>query len=165
MMLDVARHAGAGKLVSLAVVSRHTGISRGYLDQLATAMRNARLLRAASGRHGGYRLARPATEITMFEIIEAATGPLGVVDCIDDPAGCPRTEYCECRVVYALVDRRIAEVLKEYSLADLLEPDWVSSHSDTLAKSALAGVPLADRGSGYCGLGDCPARPEPESKN
>jgi DNA-binding IscR family transcriptional regulator len=42
------------------------------------------------------------------------------VDCIDDPEGCPRSEYCECRPVYDLINRRVSEVLDEFSLADLV---------------------------------------------
>ena len=45
MMLDVARNGGDGDPVSLANVAERTGISRGYLEQLAMALRTARLVR------------------------------------------------------------------------------------------------------------------------
>ena len=73
-------------------------------------------------------LARDPAAITMGQILEATIGPVCVVDCIEDPLGCPRTEFCECRVVYSLINRRISEVLDEYSLADLLDPTWLRSH-------------------------------------
>lgn len=38
---------------------------------------------------------------------------------------CPRADFCECRIVYALINERISEVLQEYTLADLLDPSWV----------------------------------------
>jgi Rrf2 family protein len=132
-MLDIARHGGDRKPVSLALVAERTGISRGYLEQLASMLRNNRLLRAISGRYGGYRLARQAPKITIFQIVEAVLGPICVVDCIDDPESCPRSEFCECRMVYTLINNRIAEVLKEYTLADLLDPSWVRNHRDVLA--------------------------------
>jgi Rrf2 family protein len=125
MMLDVARHGGDERPVSLAEVAERTDLSRGYLEQLAQALRNARLLRAVAGRHGGYLLARQAEEITVGDVIETAIGPVCVVDCIEDPEGCPRSEYCECRVVYAIINTRVAEVLHLYTLADLLDPAWV----------------------------------------
>jgi Rrf2 family protein len=132
MMLDVARNGGEDTPVSLATVAERTDLSRGYLEQLAQALRNARLLRGISGRHGGYRLATPAADITLDRIIEASIGPICLVDCIEDPVGCPRSEFCECRVVYSLINRRIADVLREYTLADLLDPTWVRDHVQAL---------------------------------
>jgi Rrf2 family protein len=132
-MLDIARHGGDKKPVSLTLVAERTGISRGYLEQLAAMLRNNRLLRSISGRYGGYRLARQAPKITIFQIVESVLGPVCVVDCIDDPESCPRSEFCECRMVYTLINNRIAEVLKEYTLADLLDPSWVRNHRDVLA--------------------------------
>jgi len=129
MMLDLARHGGLEKPVSLAAVAARTDISRGYLEQLAMAMRNARLVRGVAGRYGGYRLTEPPERITVGQIVEAATGPVCVVDCIDDPASCPRAEDCECRLVYSLVNERIAEVLREYTLADLLDPSWATGRA------------------------------------
>jgi len=128
MMLDVARNGGTETPVSLASVAERTDLSRGYLEQLAMSLRNARLLSSVAGRYGGYRLARDPAAITMGQILEATIGPVCVVDCIEDPLGCPRTEFCECRVVYSLINRRISEVLDEYSLADLLDPTWLRSH-------------------------------------
>jgi len=129
MMLDLARHGGLERPVSLAAVAERTDISRGYLEQLAMALRNARLVRGVAGRYGGYRLTEPPERITVGQIVEAATGPVCVVDCVDDPATCPRAEDCECRLIYGMVNERIAEVLREYTLADLLDPSWATGRA------------------------------------
>lgn len=131
-MLDVARHGGEETPVSLASVSDRTGISHGYLEQVALALRGARLVRGIAGRHGGYKLAVPASEITIRQIIEATIGPVCVVDCIDEPDGCPRADFCECRVVYALINQRIGEVLEEFTLADLADPSWMRETGEAL---------------------------------
>jgi len=125
LMIDVARNGDDETPVSLTVVAQRTGISRGYLEQLAMVLRNARLLKAVSGRHGGYRLVRPAAEISVGDIIQASIGEVSVVDCVEDPAACDRSDTCESRVVYSLINKRISDVLQEYSLADLLDPCWV----------------------------------------
>ena len=125
MMLDVTRHGGETAPVSLASVSERTGISHGYLEQVALALRSAGLVRGVAGRHGGYKLATAASEISIRRIIEATIGPICVVDCIDEPEACLRSDYCECRVVYALINQRIGEVLDEFSLADLADPKWL----------------------------------------
>jgi len=119
LMLDIARSGKDGRPVSLTSVTGRTDISRGYLEQLALPLRNANLLKAVSGRYGGYMLAKPATEITLGRIIEAAIGPINLVECVARPDDCMRSEGCECRMVYQLINRRITEVLDEYTLADL----------------------------------------------
>lgn len=130
MMLDLARHGGETRPVSLGEVAERTDISRGYLEQVAISLRSARLIRGVPGRQGGYRLPVPAREITIGQVVEALIGPISVVDCVQDPATCDRSDYCECRIVYRLINERIADVLESHSLADLMDPEWVSTHGD-----------------------------------
>jgi Rrf2 family protein len=145
MMVDLARHGGDRHPVSLATVANRTDLSRGYLEQVALALRNARLLRGVSGRKGGYCLANPASEISIGQVMEALIGPICLVDCLEDPQICTRTGFCECRVVYKLINHQIAEVLRSYTLADLLDPDWVRSHGGEI-DSSLPEVALSDAG-------------------
>jgi len=162
LMLDVARNGEDGSPVSLASVSERTGISRGYLEQLALALRNSRLVRGVAGRHGGYRLSEVPSDITIGQIVEASIGPVCLVDCLEDPMTCPRAEFCECRIVYSLINERISEVLQEYTLADLLDPSWVRRHDTPTADHLLrpGPVPETEGGRGIpeddaevCGLG------------
>jgi Rrf2 family protein len=165
MMLDVARNGGQETPVSLATVAERTGISRGYLEQLALALRNARLVRGIAGRYGGYELIVPPSEITIRQIVEAAIGPIYVVDCLEDPTTCPRAEFCECRIVYALINNRIAEVLREYTLADLLKPSWVRTGRGTVDDQILTPMPFTGAGLDPTGTfaDDCPMQgAEPE---
>jgi Rrf2 family protein len=143
MMLDIARNGGQKSPVSLASVSQRTGISHGYLEQVALALRGAHLVRGVAGRHGGYTLSCPADKICIRQIIEATIGPVCVVDCIDEPEACPRAEFCECRVVYALINQRIGEVLEEFSLADLADPSWMKETGEAVT-GRLVGLDLKD---------------------
>ena len=149
MMLDVARNGGEVEPVSLASVAGRTDLSRGYLEQLALALRNARLLKGIAGRKGGYRLAAPAGEITVAQVVEASIGPINLVDCLEDPASCPRSDFCECRVVYRLINNRVVEVMQEYTLADLLDPSWVRAHLEPGHELPLELTEAADVGCGW----------------
>jgi Rrf2 family protein len=142
MMLDVARHGGSGKPLSLAAISERIGVSRGYLEQLAASLRNARLIRSVSGRHGGYQLALPASEIPIRDIIEATIGPICIVECVDDPELCIRSHDCECRLLYALINERITEVLRAYTVSDLLDPEWARTVREQLPDFP---IPVAHR--------------------
>jgi Rrf2 family protein len=127
MVLEIARHGEEGGPVSLAIVSKRAGVSRGYLEQLAVALRNARITRGVAGRHGGFKLARAATEISIGDIVEATIGRMCIVDCLEDPDSCSRASECECRPLYGLINHRIAEVLRSFTIADLLDSDRLNS--------------------------------------
>ena len=132
LMLDVARNGRDNGPVSLSSVAERTAISRGYLEQVALSLRSASLLHGICGRRGGYRLAVPADEITVGRIFEALIGPISIVDCVDDPAACPRGECCECRIVYRLINDRIVEVLQAHTLTDLMDPDWMRTYGNVI---------------------------------
>jgi Rrf2 family protein len=56
--------------------ARGSGIPGGFLLKVLKPLVNARILISLKGPHGGYRLARPASKVTLLEIIEAVDGPL-----------------------------------------------------------------------------------------
>ncbi|MDC0137107.1 Rrf2 family transcriptional regulator [Planktomarina temperata] len=61
----------AGELASLADISRRQNISLPYLEQLFVKLRRGNLVVSVRGPNGGYRLARPAHDIRVVEILEA----------------------------------------------------------------------------------------------
>jgi len=124
-MIAITRLAEDSKPVSLDRVAQRTRVSRRYLEQLALALKHASLLRSVSGKGGGYRLARPAAEIKVGEIIEAAIGPINIVECVRHPDACLMVDVCECRLFYLLLNRRISEVLNEFTLHDLADQGWL----------------------------------------
>jgi Rrf2 family iron-sulfur cluster assembly transcriptional regulator len=69
-MADLALHKGDG-LMSLAELSKRQDISLPYLEQLFVKLRRAELVESVRGPGGGYRLARPASEIRVVEIFAA----------------------------------------------------------------------------------------------
>jgi Rrf2 family protein len=128
MILDVAQHGGDRTPVPLAAVATRTDLSHGYLEQMASGLRRARLIRGVSGRKGGYRLAMPASEIKVGDVIEASIGPICVVDCVEDPTICARSPRCETRALYCLLNQRIVEEMRAVTLADLLDSGFVAKH-------------------------------------
>lgn len=118
-MVVVAREGDDDHAVSLGRVSQVTMISRRYLEQLAIGLRRAALIRGISGRTGGYVLSRPAEAITVGEIVEAAIGPINIVDCVLSPAQCVKSDVCECREVYERINGGIRSVLHGLSLQEL----------------------------------------------
>ncbi len=123
LMVGIGRAAASARPVSLTQVAHDSGISKRYLDQLSIALKNASLIKGRSGRGGGFTLARPADQIAISEILQAASGPIDISECVTNPVGCLQSEYCTCRLLWALIHHQLTVVTTRYTLADLLEGD------------------------------------------
>jgi Rrf2 family protein len=70
-----------GQLVASHVIAGAEGIPELFLLKVLKMLVSARILQSLKGPSGGYRLARPATKITLLEVVEAVDGPMrGRVD-------------------------------------------------------------------------------------
>ena len=79
LMVELANRAGADALVPLKEISDAQQISLKYLEQIVTPLTKAGLVLSVRGAQGGYRLARPDTEITAGEILRAVEGELTAI--------------------------------------------------------------------------------------
>ncbi len=123
-MVQLGRHAGSGP-ASLTEIAAEEDLPRPYLEQLAIVLRDAGLVTSTRGARGGYELTRPASEISMSEILQALEGPIAPMICVtDDPAhvGCDRTARCTVNVLWLRIRDAIADTLESMTLADLVPP-------------------------------------------
>ena len=74
-VFDLA-YNGQGEAVQVRVIGDRQGIPGRYLEQIFQKLRVAALVEGKRGPGGGYRLTRPASEITLLHIVEAVEGPL-----------------------------------------------------------------------------------------
>jgi len=89
LMVELANRAGADALVPLKEISDAQQISIKYLEQIVTPLAKAGLVVSVRGAQGGYRLARPDTEITAGEILRAVEGELTAIPCLASSASAP----------------------------------------------------------------------------
>jgi Rrf2 family protein len=120
MMADIAKTAAAGP-VPLKDVADRQGLSKLYLSQLATPLRNAGLLKSVWGNKGGYILGRPADQINLLEIMEAVDGRVSLIECVAEPGGCERAAFCETIDVWRDINTAVTRVLERYTLRDLTD--------------------------------------------
>ncbi len=71
----------AGVPVPRRVLAEHYGLAEAYLAKHLQALTRAGLLHATPGPNGGFRLARPATEITVLDVLEAVEGAASPFAC------------------------------------------------------------------------------------
>jgi Rrf2 family iron-sulfur cluster assembly transcriptional regulator len=122
-MADLALHGGEARAVPLQEVARRQEISLSYLEQLFARMRRAGLVAGVRGPGGGYRLARPATSLTVAEIIVAVNEPIKATRCDEaSTKSCiGRTGRCIAHGLWQEMGDRIHHFLASVSLADVLE--------------------------------------------
>lgn len=109
---------------TLARVAEAEGLGTDYVLKLLQRLRQAGLLATVRGARGGYRLARPAARITVWEALAPLGAPLLPEDFCDCHSGrqrdCVRLLDCSLRALWSAVDRSVRGVLEGVTLADLL---------------------------------------------
>ena len=94
------------------------------LAKILQTLAKAGLLVSHAGTNGGYALARPATEITAFEVIRAIDGPLFITSCITIHGTCDLAGHCTIKEPLRKVNDSIKDLLSGIRIADLIEaPD------------------------------------------
>src|SRR3954451_6888209 len=87
LLVERGRH-GEGNPVSLKAIAEGEGLPLAYLERIVALLKKADLVESTRGAHGGYRLARPASEITMDEAVLALEGAVAPMACfVDDRPG------------------------------------------------------------------------------
>ena len=78
-VLDLALSNGADPVQAKAIAERQ-GIPLRFLEHILSALRHAGLVESSRGAHGGYRLAKPAEDIRVGDVIQAVDGPIAMTN-------------------------------------------------------------------------------------
>jgi len=100
------------------------GISKEYLEKILLKLREVSLVEAKSGRGGGYRLAKPADELTAWDIISAVEDSMEPVACLgkNPPASCS-SDHCGAKTLWKRVWDAAVQEMKSTSLSSLVEEE------------------------------------------
>lgn len=117
-MLELARHAGAGRLKSREI-AEEMRIPERYLPQILAALVRRGLLTAVAGPDGGYTLARPPEDISLLEVVEAAEGPLKPDRCMLRGGRCEWRNVCPLHVPWTRAQEALITQLSGTTFAEL----------------------------------------------
>lgn len=133
LMVGLGRRGGEDP-VALATLADAETLPASYLEHLVAKLRAAGLVTSQRGAHGGYLLAKPASEIRMLEVVEALEGPISPMDCFTpDDASRSRgvrvycsheadgDAACSTKLLWTRVQGGITRALAGTTLADLVE--------------------------------------------
>src|SRR5690606_38364750 len=109
-----------GELVPTATIAEKTQVPGHYLAKVLQQLASASLIQGRRGVHGGYRLARPADQISLLDVINTVekverirTCPLGLAE--HGPRLCPLHRRMD-RAAKAVI-----EIFDGVTLADLIQ--------------------------------------------
>ena len=119
ILLDLAFHSGGP--VPLKDIAQRQQISIAYLEHLVTPLIAGGLMRSTRGPKGGVSLAKAPKEIKLSEVIRLLEGPIAIVECIDNPEVCDRSQICVTRDIWGELKRAVDGVLESTTLQDLVE--------------------------------------------
>ena len=117
-MMDLALRGGSGP-VTLAEISARQGISLSYLEQLVGKLRRHELVSSVRGPGGGYRLAKPTSEIAVADIILAVDEPIDATQC-GGKENCQDDHKCLTHDLWANLNNHIFNYLRAVTLAELV---------------------------------------------
>jgi Rrf2 family protein len=139
-------HVPSGEALPSRRMAEFYGLPSSYLSKLLKSLVRAGILDATTGPRGGFRLARPAGDITVLEIMEAVEGRAPLFQCMEirqrgpvpaSKADCRRP--CGIAKVMHDAERAWREQLAATTIADLASQ--ASSGSSSRVRGWLDGLP------------------------
>ncbi len=107
-------------VLSASELAERAGLEVPTVSKLLKPLAQAGLVEGFRGANGGYRLARPASAISLIEIVEAMEGPLGMTECSIHGGNCGIEDQCGVRANWRRINDVVAEVLRSVTLAQML---------------------------------------------
>ncbi len=107
------------RMFTAAALARETHLPVPTVTKVLAALTRARLLESQRGPGGGYRSARPASEISVGAVISAIDGPVALTVCAEGSDACDLMEICPSAGHWQQINDAIRSTLDGISLHDL----------------------------------------------
>jgi FeS assembly SUF system regulator len=130
--------AAPGRVQTATTVAEHTHLALPTVSKLLKQLQRAGLVTSTRGLHGGYQLARPATQISAATILDALEGPLALTDCAAGHGQCEIERTCGVGHAWQRLNLAIRRSLHEVSLAQLAGIDTTQTRVLALERDMKA---------------------------
>jgi cysteine desulfurase len=112
--------AGPDERLSVRRIAAEQAIPERFLPRVMADLVAAGLVEGAPGRTGGYRLARPASEISLLDVIEAVEGDSQRRVCVLRGGPCRLNGVCDVHAVFAAAQDDLLRRLGSATIAEML---------------------------------------------
>ena len=121
-VLMAALADGPDELASASDLAERARFELPTVSKLLKQLAGAGLIESRRGVNGGYRLARPSSEISVLDIVIAMEGPIGMTECSLHDGQCGIEQSCGVRANWRRINDVVADALRGVSLAEMLQP-------------------------------------------
>jgi FeS assembly SUF system regulator len=136
VLMTAAARQPAGARLSATELAGDTGVPLPTTQKLMGQLAGCGLLSSARGAGGGFALARPATEISLADIVEAVEGPIALTMCSEsNNHECILDAHCRVKPHMGVVGNAVRGALEAVSLEALCSP--AEAGAQGAAKAAL----------------------------
>jgi len=119
VLMTAAARRPAGERLSATELSLDTGVPLPTAQKLMGQLAAAGLLSSSRGAAGGFSLSRPATEISLADIVEAVEGPIAMTVCSEGRSDCALDAHCRVKPHMGVVGDAVRGALGAVSLVEL----------------------------------------------
>ncbi|MEM8794416.1 MAG: iron-responsive transcriptional regulator RirA [Pseudomonadota bacterium] len=109
------------QLSKVATIAKVYDVSEYFLFKILQPLVERGYIETVRGRSGGIRLAKPAKDITLGEIIRTAEDKFIMAECFEDDATCPLLASCSFNSALSEALSAFFAVLDSYTIADLVK--------------------------------------------
>jgi len=113
------------ELFAAAELAESTRIPAPTVSKILQALLHEGMLESIRGAKGGYRLARPAMQINVRDIIMVFEGSIALTECNLDHAHCDQAEGCTTSNNWKRINEAVSRALESISLADMSQQDFM----------------------------------------
>ncbi len=122
VLMTAAARRQAGERLSATELAAETGVPLPTTQKLMGQLATAGLLDSVRGAGGGFSLSRPATEISLADVVEAVEGPIAMTVCSEGRSDCALDAHCRVKPHMGVVGNAVRGALGAVSLTSLCEP-------------------------------------------
>ena len=102
-------------------ISKNQKLSIKYLDHIIQALKTAGLIINVKGKKSGYRLTRPASEITMLQIHTAFEAEIAVIECLSEHVECEMEKICYTYPFWNGLNKVVNDYFTNITLQDVID--------------------------------------------
>jgi Rrf2 family protein len=108
--------------LSVRRIAAEQEIPERFLPQVMGDLVRAGLVEGTIGRNGGYRLTRPAADVSLLNIVEAVEGDSRRRTCVLRGGPCARSGVCDVHDAFAAAQEALLAELADARVGDLIRP-------------------------------------------
>lgn len=119
----ILRSLASGEITNVQTIAEKEEISVSIAYKLARKLEKGGLLRSFRGVNGGYALAKPPEELTLYQVFTTVDANLLITECLEDGYVCPLntcTKPCGVHEEFCRIQQIVNQELKKKSLSDLI---------------------------------------------